>query len=132
MSVKYRILFDALVGVEVVADTTDEAIAWARKNFTISDVELGAEGVIWEEHRAVTSGFTVMDYGPIPWDLVREHRGQAHKNHNQSLEELDGRGGLDPAEAVAVIRDRAWIRMPQDEAVMILDRLVLEFLLEVA
>ena len=42
----------------------------------------------------------------IPWRIIEPHREQAYKNHRQTLERLDQRGGLDAMEAVAVLEDR--------------------------
>jgi hypothetical protein len=44
----------------------------------------------------------------IPWDVIAPHGRQAYDNHEQTLEELARRGGLDPSEAVAVLTDRRW------------------------
>ena len=41
----------------------------------------------------------------IPWELLEPHEEQAIKNHDQTLEQLAARGGLDPCEAVAIIED---------------------------
>lgn len=42
----------------------------------------------------------------VPWDLMAPHEAQALKNHTQTLDRLAQRGGLDPAEAVAVLEGR--------------------------
>lgn len=42
----------------------------------------------------------------IPFALIKPHRKQAKKNHGQTLERLNERGGLDPIELVAVLEDR--------------------------
>ena len=44
----------------------------------------------------------------IPWAIIDPHRRQAERNHGQSLERLDERGGLDPTELFAVLTDRDW------------------------
>lgn len=42
----------------------------------------------------------------IPWKMIEPHREQAMKNHDQTLERLNERGGLSPMELYAVIHDR--------------------------
>lgn len=44
----------------------------------------------------------------IPWAVIASHEAQALANHDQTLERLAQRGGLDPTEAVAVLQDRPW------------------------
>ena len=44
----------------------------------------------------------------VPWDLVAPHERQALRNHDQTLERLAERGGLSPAELLAVLEDLAW------------------------
>lgn len=41
----------------------------------------------------------------VPWDLVKDHDGQAKSNHSQSLAHLAGRGGLSPKELWCVVHD---------------------------
>ncbi len=48
----------------------------------------------------------------IPWDMLTPHEEQARKNHYQSLARLAERGGLGADEAVAILEDRDWKRMP--------------------
>lgn len=52
----------------------------------------------------------------IPWMVIAPHAAQAYKNHLQSLERLNERGGLDWAEMLAVLEDRQWERMDPKEA----------------
>lgn len=42
----------------------------------------------------------------VPWGFVAPHERQAQTNHSQSLARLNERGGLSPAELVAVLEDR--------------------------
>ena len=56
------------------------------------------------------------DVAPFPWHLIEPHSKQAMKNHGQTLERLAERGGLSPSELLAVMEDREWHRMDQDEA----------------
>jgi len=50
----------------------------------------------------------------VPWHLLNED--QAQKNHYQTLERLNQRGGLSPCEALAVIERRPWRAMNYAEA----------------
>lgn len=44
----------------------------------------------------------------VPWALMAPHEKMAQKNHAQSLQKLHSRGGLDPVEAIAVIKGIEW------------------------
>jgi hypothetical protein len=44
----------------------------------------------------------------ISWSVIAGHEAQAKKNHLQSLEKLNQRGGLDLSEFLAVMQDRPW------------------------
>lgn len=46
----------------------------------------------------------------IPWSLIAPHEAQALRNHDQSLERLNERGGLSPEEALAVLEGAPWAR----------------------
>lgn len=54
----------------------------------------------------------------IPWDAIRPYAGQALVNHDQTLERLAERGGLDPVEAFFVMTNRTWnnVSTPVSEA----------------
>lgn len=52
----------------------------------------------------------------IPWALICEHERQAQTNHGQTLDGLNGRGGLSACEALAIIHDRRWIRIEKSVA----------------
>lgn len=60
--------------------------------------------------------FPIQDGPSIPWRAIAPHERQALRNHDQSLETLARRGGLSPCEAVAVLEDRKWRSMPEDES----------------
>jgi hypothetical protein len=47
----------------------------------------------------------------IPWSLIAPHEEQAQANHEQTLQRLAERGGLDPTELYAVLRDQKWVRV---------------------
>jgi hypothetical protein len=53
----------------------------------------------------------------VPWSLMAPHERQANRNHDQTLERLNERGGLAPCEMVAVIEDRPWRKMDDIAAV---------------
>jgi len=46
--------------------------------------------------------------GAVPWALVAPHEEQAHRNHGQTLERIDQRGGLSIRELHAVCHDKHW------------------------
>lgn len=74
-----------------------------------------------ERHRDY---FPVSGGAPVPWALLAACEHQVKANHGQTLEELARRGGLDPAEALAVLQGRRWVSMPSDVARRELDALV--------
>ena len=47
----------------------------------------------------------------IPWASLAPHEKQAKSNHSQTLNRLAQRGGLNIAEAVAILEDRPWHTM---------------------
>ncbi len=51
-----------------------------------------------------------------PWAMMAAHERQAESNHGHTIQRLAERGGLSPCEALAVIEDRRWTRLPVDEA----------------
>jgi len=56
--------------------------------------------------------FPIMSGPSIPWEMIAPYEGQALTNHDQSLEDLACRGGLDPAEALAVLSCLKWRDSP--------------------
>ncbi len=52
----------------------------------------------------------------VPLALVLPHDQQAQRNHSQTLHRLAERGGLAVCELAAVLEDRQWRRMRNDEA----------------
>ncbi len=44
----------------------------------------------------------------VPWSFVAPHEKQAEENHDQSLELLAKRGGLDPSEMLAIVTGKRW------------------------
>lgn len=54
-------------------------------------------------HRSHTCKLT-----SVPWDWIKDHEEQAKKNHYQSLEQLNSRGGLSPLEMYAVKNNIKW------------------------
>jgi hypothetical protein len=58
-----------------------------------------------------------MDGSPsVPWRLVEPHEAQAIKNHDQSLERLNERGGLSAGELWCVVHGLNWREQPGTEA----------------
>jgi hypothetical protein len=51
----------------------------------------------------------------VPWEMVAPHEKQAILNHQQDLERLNSRGGLDPRELYAVLNDIGWRDALADE-----------------
>lgn len=62
----------------------------------------------------------------VPWALLAPHEAQAERNHYQSLRRLAERGGLSPAEMVAVLEDRPWRNMDPAAAVARLNEIIKE------
>lgn len=62
----------------------------------------------------------------IPWVVIAPHEGQAVKNHSQSLQTLNRRGGLSWCEMCAVLQDRKWMRMDENLARKEVERIVSE------
>lgn len=52
----------------------------------------------------------------VPWEFVAPHEETAGINHDQTLARLNERGGLCPSELVAVLEDRDWHPMQDQEA----------------
>lgn len=53
----------------------------------------------------------------IPWELIRPHDSQAKENHGgQDLLRLAQRGGLSRCEAIAIILDKKWSEMDDNDA----------------
>lgn len=48
----------------------------------------------------------------VPFAIMEPHQAQAIANHGRTLDQLAERGGLTPEEAVAIIENRPWERMP--------------------
>lgn len=64
----------------------------------------------------------------IPMAMIAPHERQARHNHGgQGLEMLASRGGLSCCEAIAILLDRSWHRMKQDEADRTLINMVREW-----
>jgi hypothetical protein len=65
----------------------------------------------------------------IPWEVIAPYEGHALANHQQSLERLAQRGGLDPVEAYFVMTGRRWkgetvSKEVEKEACTFLDKVV--------
>jgi hypothetical protein len=53
----------------------------------------------------------------IPWHVIKEYEEQAIKNHTQTLNGLAKRGGLSPTEIYAVMHNRKWQVMKEQDAI---------------
>jgi hypothetical protein len=71
------------------------------------------------------------DLKAIPWGMIEPHRAQAARNHgDQTLERLAERGGLDPAELVAVLTDQKFKNYePAEAADPVLEAMLTTYLL---
>lgn len=58
----------------------------------------------------------------VPWEFIAPHERQAINNHSQTLQRLDERGGLSPAEMMCVIEGRGLRGIEKD--VVAIPRLV--------
>ena len=86
-------------GVEPYNGTMESLIAQA-----LREAEQRGKAEEQRRHRP----FPIMGVGPIPWSLMEPGREQAMRNHNQTLERLAERGGLDPVEAVGALLGLRW------------------------
>lgn len=81
-----------------------------------------------ERARASAKGIELR--GSVPWAMIKRHDYQARRNHDQSLEVLESRGGLSPMEALAVLTDRRFQEVQHLTTAQVdaeLDRLVAEW-----
>lgn len=60
----------------------------------------------------------------VPWAMLEPHEPQVWANHKRSLVQLAAAGGLTPEEAVAILEDRPFERMPMTTATLILKSFV--------
>lgn len=44
----------------------------------------------------------------VPWGLIKYHESQSMENHDQSLDYINSRGGVDPIEFYAIYNDIKW------------------------
>lgn len=51
----------------------------------------------------------------VPWSFLAPHEEHAKRNHDQSLERLADRGGLDLSEMAAIVEERKWRKMTDAE-----------------
>lgn len=68
----------------------------------------------------------------IPWAMLVPHEAQAKWNHDQSLVTLASRGGLSPAEMLAVLDDKPFraVLVDDNAAVVLLVARVLKYFSE--
>lgn len=62
--------------------------------------------------KAAIAGGSLYVAVQAPWEMMIAHEKQALKNHSQTIQRLSERGGLSACEAVAVIEDREYSRLP--------------------
>lgn len=74
--------------------------------------------VLWQGSRALFANLAQLGCPrSVPWSFLAPHEQQARYNHGQTLERLASRGGLSPAEMVAVLKGKPLREMlPSDEA----------------
>ena len=67
----------------------------------------------------------------VPWGFIEQYRNTAKKMHGQTIERLAERGGLSPAEMMAVTNNNmAWWSEPEETAVKALKNAVAEYKME--
>lgn len=54
------------------------------------------------------AGRSKVGFSSVPWGFLAPHEARAQANHHQSLNRLAERGGLCPAEMLAVVENLAW------------------------
>lgn len=54
----------------------------------------------------------------VDWQFVADHGKQAHANHYQTVEHLAKRGGLSWSELAAVVGNRKWSAMQENDAML--------------
>ena len=52
--------------------------------------------------------FPIMGGPSVPWRMIEPYAAQAKANHDQTLERLAQRGGLDPCELYCIVHGTAW------------------------
>lgn len=65
--------------------------------------------------------------GEVPWEFMAPGEAQALRNHSQTLERLNERGGLGVDEALAVLANRRWERLDKIKAAQWFNHLLREF-----
>jgi hypothetical protein len=64
----------------------------------------------------------------IPWGMIVSHEKQAQLNHcGQTLQVLANRGGLSACEAIAILEDRSWKKMNEEESYKKLKKMAEEY-----
>jgi len=84
--------------------------------------------VLWQGDRAYL--FRLQELGcprTVPWAFIEQYRDGCLRNHDQTPERLAQRGGLSPAEIVAVIypesRKQCWLMTADTEVARLKDLL---------
>ena len=76
--------------------------------------------VMWPHYRKEVAQYKKLECPrSVPWAFVEPHERQALDNHDQTLQRLHDRGGLDPAELLAVLEGKPWREVEKDIEVAI-------------
>lgn len=72
------------------------------------------------ERLTARKGFPILGErgAKVDWQLVADHGKQAQANHYQTVERLAERGGLSWCELHAVLHNRKWQKMDQNDAML--------------
>ena len=68
----------------------------------------------------------------VDWQLVADHGKQAYANHSQTVKRLAERGGLSWCEMDAVLHNRPWQKMDENEAMLTVRALEARYLAAIA
>lgn len=67
----------------------------------------------------------------IPWRFIEPFKERAFKNHDQSLEQLNQRGGLSPQELFFILQDKPFGKVSIERAVdFLLWKIVVDFVID--
>jgi hypothetical protein len=75
-------------------DTSDEVEMW-RERALAAELKL----------EAFKHPFPIMKGPTVPWSVMLPHNDMCKRNHDQTLQRIAERGGLDPTEAFCVVND---------------------------
>jgi hypothetical protein len=98
--------------------TRDNALGEEQMALDVCELLDALEAAQAENERLRNRQFRVMGAGSVPWRLVAPYEEQAKDNHDQSLERLNERGGLDPRELWCVVHGKRLREMPTAEVAL--------------